>query len=106
MQNRRRNQDNADPLEEEMERKANEQLKNLTNSVLQIKEATLAIKGHMIDDESLVKDIDRGFDKNLSVMNQTMNKIDKMLTSASSNVLCYLLLFVFLVLALLYKLTK
>ena len=60
----------------------------------------------MIDDESLVTDIDRGFDKNLTVMNKTMNKIDKMLTSASSNVLCYLLLFVFLVLALLYKLTK
>ena len=89
-----------------MQRKANEQLKSLERSVSQIKEATLAIKGHIIDDESLVTDIDRGFDKNLTVMNQTMNKIDKMLTSASSNVLCYLLLFVFLVLALLYKLTK
>lgn len=89
-----------------MERKASEQLKTLERSVLQIKEASLAIKGHMIDDESLVTDIDRGFDKNLSVMNQTMNKIDKMLTTASSNVLCYLLLFVFIVLVLLYKLTK
>ena len=60
----------------------------------------------MIDDESLVKDIDRGFDKNMSVMATTMSKIDKMLTTASSNVLCYLLVFVFLVLVLLYKLTK
>ena len=60
----------------------------------------------MIDEEGLVADIDRGFDKNLSVMQQTMGKIDKMLTSASSSVLCYLLLFVFIVLALLYKLTK
>ena len=60
----------------------------------------------MIDEEGLIVDIDRGFDKNLSVMNQTMNKIDKMLTAASGSVLCYLLLFVFIVLALLYKLTK
>ena len=79
---------------------------NLTRTVTQIKEASQAIKDHMIDDESLVVDINRGFDKNITVMAKTMSKIDKMLTTASSNVLCYLLLFVFIVLALLYKLTK
>jgi len=59
----------------------------------------------MIDDESLVSEIDRGFDKNQTLMKQTMARMDKILNSLASNVLCYVLLFVFMVLALLYKLT-
>ena len=66
----------------------------------------MAIKGHMVDEEGLVQDIDKGFDKNLNVLSTTMLKIDKLLATASSSVLCYILLFVFVVLALLYKLTK
>ena len=60
----------------------------------------------MVDDESLVVDIDRGFDKNRSLMTATVSKIDKVLTSASGNILCYVFLFVIMVLVLLYKLTK
>ena len=60
----------------------------------------------MVDDESLVGDIDRGFDKNESLMKTTVSKIDKVLTSASGNILCYVFLFVIIVLVLLYKLTK
>jgi t-SNARE complex subunit (syntaxin) len=60
----------------------------------------------MVDDESLVGDIDRGFDKNKSLMKTTVSKIDKVLTSASGNILCYVFLFVIIVLVLLYKLTK
>lgn len=60
----------------------------------------------MVDDESLVGDIDRGFDKNKSLMTATVSKIDKVLTSASGNILCYVFLFVIMVLVLLYKLTK
>lgn len=71
-----------------------------------IKEITGAIKNRMVDDESLVGDIDRGFDKNKSLMKTTVGKIDKVLTSASGNILCYVFLFVIIVLVLLYKLTK
>jgi hypothetical protein len=71
-----------------------------------IKEITGAIKNRMVDDESLVGDIDRGFDKNKSLMKTTVGKIDKVLTSASGNILCYVFLFVIMVLVLLYKLTK
>jgi len=60
----------------------------------------------MIDDESLVGDIDRGFDKNKSLMKTTVGKIDKVLTSASGNILCYVFLFAVIVLTLLYKMTK
>ena len=60
----------------------------------------------MIDDEALVVDIDRGFDKNKSLMKATVGKIDKVLTSASGNILCYVFLFVVMLLTLLYKLTK
>ena len=63
----------------------------------------MAIKNHMIDEEGLITDIDQGFTKNQSVMKQTIGKIDKLMTSASSSVMCYLLLFVFMVLALLFK---
>ena len=60
----------------------------------------------MEKDESLLTDVERGFDKNRSVMDQTMQRMDKVLTSASSNVMCYLILFVFIVIVLLYKMTK
>jgi hypothetical protein len=60
----------------------------------------------MIDDESLVDELSKGLVKNKNLLQQTMGRLDKMLTSASSNVLCYTLLFVFMVIALLYKLTK
>ena len=78
----------------------------LSQSVSAIKEITGAIKNRMVDDESLVGDIDRGFDKNKSLMKTTVGKIDKVLTSASGNILCYVFLFVIIVLVLLYKLTK
>ena len=78
----------------------------LTQSVSAIREISGAIKNRMVDDESLVGDIDRGFDKNKSLMKATVSKIDKVLTSASGNILCYVFLFVIIVLVLLYKLTK
>lgn len=78
----------------------------LTQSVSAIREISGAIKNRLVDDESLVGDIDRGFDKNKSLMKTTVSKIDKVLTSASGNILCYAFLFVIIVLALLYKLTK
>ena len=59
----------------------------------------------MVDDESLVADIDKGFDKNKNLVKNTLGKIDKVLTSASGNIMCYVLLFVIMVVALLYKLT-
>ena len=60
----------------------------------------------MIDEEALRTDLDKGMVKNQNMLKQTMSRIDKVLTSASSNVLCYTILFFFMVLALLYKLTK
>ena len=67
---------------------------------------TIDIKNQMRDDESLVGDLDKGLEKNKNMLRQTMSRIDKLLTSASSNVLCYTILFFFMILALLYKLTK
>lgn len=52
----------------------------LTQSVSAIKEISGAIKKRLIDDESLVADVDRGFDKNRSLMKTTVGKIDKVLT--------------------------
>lgn len=78
----------------------------LTQSVSAIREISGAIKNRMVDDESLIGDIDRGFDKNKSLMKTTVSKIDKVLTSASGNIMCYVFLFVIIVLVLLYKLTK
>lgn len=60
----------------------------------------------MVDDEALVTDIDKNIDKNQNMLKQTVARIDKVLTSASNNVLCYTLMFFIMILALLYKLTK
>jgi len=78
---------------------------DLRESVSAIKGISSAIKQRMHDDESLVDSIDKQFDKNNSMVKNAIGKIDKVLTSASSNILCYVLLFVVIVLALLYKLT-
>ena len=60
----------------------------------------------MKEDGSLLTDVESKFDQNRSMISQTMTRMDKVLTSASSNIMCYLLLFVVMVLAILYKLTK
>lgn len=78
---------------------------DLRESVSAIKGISSAIKERMRDDESLVDSIDKQFDKNNSMVKNAIGKIDKVLTSASSSILCYVLLFVVIVLALLYKLT-
>ena len=93
-------------LRDEISREQEEHIAQLTESVSAIKQITGAIKNKMVDDESLVTDIDRGFDKNKSLMSSTVSKIDKVITSASSNILCYVLLFAVIVLTLLYKMTK
>lgn len=59
----------------------------------------------MVDEEGLLLEIDKGFDKNKSMLKDTMKKIDSVLTSASSNIMCYVFLFVIIALALLYKMT-
>lgn len=64
------------------------------------------IKSVMVDDEALVSEVDKGLVKNQTLLRQTMGRVDKLLTAASSSVLCYTVLFFFMVLALLYKLTK
>lgn len=60
----------------------------------------------MRDDESLTTEIDKGLVKNQNMLKQTVARIDKVITSASNNVLCYTLLFFIMILGLLYKLTK
>ena len=60
----------------------------------------------MINEEGLLVDVDKGFEKNQTIMTQTIGKIDKVISAASSSLYCYILLFVFIVLALMYKLTK
>ena len=60
----------------------------------------------MMNEEGLLVDIEKGFEKNQTIMSQTIGKIDKAITAASSSIHCYIVLFVFIVLALLYKLTK
>ena len=60
----------------------------------------------MQEDESLLTDVEKNFDKNRSALAQTMQRMDKVLTSASNNVMCYVLIFVIMILAILYKLTK
>ena len=71
-----------------------------------IKTVTMNIKTVMVDDEALVADVDKGIAKNQGMLKQTMSRIDNMLNTASGSPLCYTLLFFFMILALLYKLTK
>jgi len=71
-----------------------------------IKKVSMDIKHVMVDDESLISEVDKGIVKNQNLLKQTMGRIDKMLTSASGSVLCYTILFFFMIIALLYKLTK
>jgi len=96
----------SDPIQDQATRDYEAHVLGLRESVGAIREISGAIKNQMVDDESLVSEVDRGFDKNQHLLKQTMGKIDQILTSASGNVLCYVLLFALIVVALLWKLTK
>ena len=106
MKNRHFNGSSRDIIEEEQSREYEAHVMGLRNSVTAIKEVSNAIKNQMVDDESLIAEVDRGFEKNKSLMKSTMGKIDKVLTSASGNTMCYVFLFAIIVVALLWKLTK
>ena len=95
-----------DIMEDNINEQTNRHLNILSNSIFQIKNIAGQIKSSMQEDESLLTDVEKGFDKNRSALAQTMSRMDKVLTSASSNVMCYLILFVIMILAILYKLTK
>ena len=60
----------------------------------------------MINEEGLMVDIGKGFEKNQTIMSKTIGKIDNVISSASSNLYCYILLFVIVIFALLYKMSK
>ena len=78
----------------------------LGNSIYQIKDIAGQIRNSMKHDESLLTDVERGFVKNKSLLAQTMGRMDKVLNDASSNVMCYIILFVILIFGVLFKLTK
>lgn len=85
---------------------SDQRINELSRSAASIKQTTQKIHTMMRDDEALTTEIDKGLVKNQTLLRQTVSRVDKLLTSASSNVLCYTLLFFVMVLGLLYKLTK
>ena len=89
-----------------MSKQAESHLNLLGSSIYQIKNIAGQIKNSMKEDESLLTEVGRGVDENRGALARTMTRMDTVLTSASSNVMCYILLFVVIVLAILYKLTK
>lgn len=101
-----RNTSTKELLEEQASREYEAHVMGLRQSVSTIKDISQSIKSQMMDDESLIQEVERGFDKNRSMVKTTLGKIDKLITSASSNTLCYVFLFVILVIGLLWKLTK
>ena len=60
----------------------------------------------MVNEEGLLVDVEKGFEKNQTIITKTIDKVDQVITSASSSIFCYIIMFVFVVLALLYKLSR
>ena len=89
-----------------MQAKTDERIRVLEESARSIKQGAQAIKKHMINEEGILVDVERGFEKNQTIMTQTISKIDKVISSASSSIHCYILMFVIMVLGILYKLSK
>ena len=55
-------------MEDEIKEQTNQQLSSLSSSVSQIKQASLMIQGHLVDEEGLRREIETGMEKNKSVM--------------------------------------
>ena len=55
-------------MEEELARQTNEKVDILRRSVSQMKEGAEAIKTHLIDEEGLIVDIDKGLEKNQNAL--------------------------------------
>eukprot|EP00356_Strombidium_inclinatum_P015505 CAMPEP_0170491060 /NCGR_PEP_ID=MMETSP0208-20121228/10307_1 /TAXON_ID=197538 /ORGANISM="Strombidium inclinatum, Strain S3" /LENGTH=60 /DNA_ID=CAMNT_0010766565 /DNA_START=189 /DNA_END=371 /DNA_ORIENTATION=+ len=60
----------------------------------------------MENEKSLLGNVEDSFNDNKGSIAGTMKKMDSVLTAAASSVLCYILLFVLLVLGILLKMTK
>ena len=51
-------------LENDMQGRTNEKIRDLERSAASIKEGAQAIKKHMINEEGLLVDVEKGFEKN------------------------------------------
>ena len=64
---RRRTDPHQSVLEDEMEAKNNRKIAQLHQSATSIKEGAQAIQKHMINEEGILVDIEKGFEKNQTI---------------------------------------
>ena len=62
------NNNDQSVLEDEMQNKQDETIRGLSQSVSEIKAVSENIRGHLIDEEGLRRDIDTGFEKTQKAM--------------------------------------
>ena len=76
----------------------------LEKQVSAIKSISLGLNNQIKDDVNLIQKLDSGFDKTKLMVTKTLGKLDDMVTKGSNSVWTYVVIFVIIFLALLYKL--
>ncbi len=78
----------ADTLvEKQMQKDNNAQIGVLAQNISSIKKLSKSITSTLKDEESLMNDLEDGFGKSDTLMNNTMGKLNKLMNSSGGNVL-------------------
>lgn len=69
-----------------------------------IKGISMGLGNQLKDDETVISGLNSGFDRTKQMLGKTFSKMDEMVTRGSTSIWTYVVIFVVIFLALLYKL--
>lgn len=82
-----KHEDGDNLVEKQMHKDNNEQIGALAQNISSIKKLSKSIGSTLKDEESLMDDLENGFGKSDTLMNNTMTKLNKLMNSNGGNVL-------------------
>ena len=80
-------QDGDSLVERQMEHDNNETIGILAQNISSIKQLSKNIGSTLKEDETMLDDLENGFGKSETLMNNTMGKLNKLMNSSGGNVL-------------------
>jgi t-SNARE complex subunit (syntaxin) len=88
-------------IEQKLERDNRSGMEAMGASVKDLKGVSQAIRDRLKNDENILDDVSKMYEKNQSLMEQTVESITQILESSAGKTICYLLLAVVFILILL-----
>ena len=91
-------------IEEQVKKENTDKISILENQVTAMKGISMGLTNQISEDKTIISKLDGGFDKTKMLVGKTLGKLDDMVTKGSNSMCTYVVIFVIMLLALLYKL--